>query len=80
MIKESIVVVVVTVVCCFFAALIATYIGNPKSELKKEKRFKEIASDNVFNKPIAALWASFISIINNNSLNKRKYTNFWQFL
>lgn len=50
--KESIVVVIVTVVCCFFAALIAGGINRHKSELKTEKRFKEIASDNVFNKPI----------------------------
>lgn len=48
--KEAI--IVVTVVCCFFAAFIAICINNHKSELKKEKRFKEIASDNVFNKPI----------------------------
>ena len=46
------VIVVVTVVLCFFAALIAVGINNHKSELKTEKRFKEISSGNVFNKPI----------------------------
>lgn len=48
--KEAIVVVII--VCCFFAAFIAICINNHKSELKTEKRFKEIASDNVFSKPI----------------------------
>ena len=48
--KEAIIVVVV--VCCFFVAFIAICINNHKSESKTEKRFKEIASDNVFNKPI----------------------------
>ena len=48
--KEGI--IVMAVVFCFFSVFITFCIINKTGESKTEKRFKEIASDNVFNKPI----------------------------